>query len=30
LVRDLASDPALWQTVNAGRTRCGHGVLHHP
>ena len=30
VVRDLASDPALWQTVNAGRTRCGHGVLHHP
>jgi hypothetical protein len=30
LVRDLASDTALWQAVNAGRTRCGHGVLHHP
>jgi len=30
LVRDLASDPALWQAANAGRTRCGHGFLHHP
>jgi hypothetical protein len=30
LVRDLASDAALWQTANAGRTRHGHGVLHHP
>lgn len=29
LVRDLGADAALWQTVNAGRTRCGHGVLHH-
>jgi len=27
LVRDLAADPALWQTVNAGRTRCGHRPL---
>ena len=30
MVRDLASDTALWQAANAGRTRCGHGVLHHP
>ncbi len=27
LVRDLASDPALWQAVNAGRSRCGHRPL---
>ena len=28
LVRDLATDPALWQAVNAGRNRCGHRPLH--
>ena len=27
LVKDLASDPALWQAVNAGRVRCGHAPL---
>jgi hypothetical protein len=27
LVRDLAADPALWQIVNSGRTRCGHRPL---
>lgn len=27
LVRDLATDTALWQAANAGRARCGHRPL---
>jgi hypothetical protein len=30
LVKDLATDPGLWQTVNAGRSRHGHPPLRHP
>ncbi|MBN2450221.1 MAG: peptide chain release factor-like protein [Lentisphaeria bacterium] len=30
LVRDIASDPALWQTVNAGRVTAGLAPLKAP